>query len=113
MSIFDITQTPWTELVKLETFLGLEPQLGRDNFYFNTSKVTQHYSALLSIGLPRKCDPTLLIAQGFYCGRQEVPRPGSEWSCVRTKCLSASKASVTLSISTYLYIYLHITYIYL
>ena len=49
MSIFDITQTPWTELVKLETFLGLEPQLGRDNFYFNTSKVTQHYSALLSI----------------------------------------------------------------
>ena len=48
MSIFDITQTPWTELVKLETFLGLEPQLGRDNFYFNTSKVT-HYSALLSI----------------------------------------------------------------
>ena len=48
MSIFDTTQTPWTELVKLETFLGLEPQLGRDNFYFNTSKVT-HYSALLSI----------------------------------------------------------------
>ena len=64
MSIFDITQTPWTELVKLETFLGLEPQLGRDNFYFNTSKVT-HYSALLSIGLLRKCDPRLLIAQGF------------------------------------------------
>jgi len=59
-------QAPWTELVKLETFLGLEPQLDRDNFYFNTSK-------------------------GFYCGRQEVPRPGSEWSCVRTKCLSASK----------------------
>ena len=63
MSIFDITQTPWTELVKLETFLGLEPQLGRDNFYFNTSKVTQHYPALLSIGLPRKCDPRLLIVQ--------------------------------------------------
>ena len=110
MSIFDITQTPWTELVKLETFLGLEPQLGRDNFYFNTSKVTQHsitqhYLALLSIGLPRKCDPTLLLVQGFYCGRQEVPRPGSEWSCVRTKCLSASKASLILSI---VYIYLSI-----
>ena len=51
-------KTPWTELGLLETFLGLRPELTESNFYFNSSK-------------------------GFFCGRQEVRRTGSEWSCVR------------------------------
>ena len=59
-------RSPWTELEQLEQFLGLESELREDNFYFNTSK-------------------------GFYCGRQEVRRLDSEWSCFRSKCLSPSK----------------------
>ena len=59
-------KTPWEEIKSLETFLDLEPELTKDNFYFNSSK-------------------------GFYCGRQEVKREDSEWGCARTKCLSPSK----------------------
>lgn len=59
-------RAPWDELRLLETFLGLEPELTEENFYFNKSK-------------------------GFFCGRQEVRRRASEWSCVRRKCLSSSK----------------------
>jgi len=59
-------KTPWEEIKSLETFLDLEPELTKDNFYFNSSK-------------------------GFYCGRQEVAREDSEWGCARTKCLSPSK----------------------
>ena len=51
-------RAPWDELRLLETFLGLEPELTEENFYFNKSK-------------------------GFFCGRQEVRRRASEWSCVR------------------------------
>ena len=58
--------SPWIELANLEKFLHLEPELTQDNFYFNASK-------------------------GFHCGRQEVKVVDSEWSCVRTKCLSGSK----------------------
>ena len=59
-------RTPWSELGTIESFLGLRSELKETNFYFNSSK-------------------------GFYCGRQEVVRKDSEWSCVRNKCLSASK----------------------
>jgi len=57
---------PWVELGRLERFLDLPHQLSEDNFFFNTTK-------------------------GFYCGRQVITRPNSEWSCIRTKCLSKSK----------------------
>ena len=59
-------QEPWTELSLLETFLGLGQELTESNFYFNKS-------------------------QGFFCGRQELRRTGSDWSCVSHKCLSSSK----------------------
>jgi len=58
--------SPWIELGKLETFLGVEHQLSQDNFYFNKTK-------------------------GFYCGKQEVLRDDTEWNCIRYKCLSPSK----------------------
>ena len=59
-------QEPWTKLSLLEIFLGLRQELTESNFYFNKSK-------------------------GFFCGRQEFRRTGSEWSCVSHKCLSSSK----------------------
>ena len=57
---------PWIELERVERFLELDHQLVEDNFYFNSTK-------------------------GFFCGKQVITRPDSEWSCTRTKCLSKSK----------------------
>ena len=57
---------PWTGLGRLETFLGLPQQITEDNFFFNSTK-------------------------GFYCGREKLRLPNSQWSCSRDKCLNKSK----------------------
>ena len=57
---------PWTGLSELETFLGLPQQITEDNFFFNSTK-------------------------GFYCGRENLRLPGSQWTCTRDKCLNKSK----------------------
>jgi len=60
---------PWVGLAELETFLGLQPQITQDNFFFNSTK-------------------------GFYCGLQTVTVPSASphlWSCTRRTCLSKSK----------------------
>ena len=31
-------QTPWTELARVESFLGLEPTIGKEAFYFNETR---------------------------------------------------------------------------
>ena len=50
--------SPWIELEKLETFLGVDPELTENNFYFNKTK-------------------------GFYCSQQKVVRDEMEDDCIR------------------------------
>jgi len=60
---------PWVGLAELEKFLGLQPHITRENFFFNETK-------------------------GFHCGLQTMTlstmSPHS-WSCTRKTCLSKSK----------------------
>jgi hypothetical protein len=35
---------PWVGLGDLEQFLGLQPEITRDNFFFNQTKVTKQYT---------------------------------------------------------------------
>ena len=57
---------PWSGLRELETFLGIPNEITEDNFFFNSTK-------------------------GFYCGREKLTLPQSQWTCSRDKCLNKSK----------------------
>ena len=57
---------PWTGLNKLETFLEIPTEITEENFFFNSTK-------------------------GFYCGREKLTLPHSQWTCSRDKCLNKSK----------------------
>eukprot|EP00090_Calanus_glacialis_P011480 TRINITY_DN19879_c0_g1_i1.p1 TRINITY_DN19879_c0_g1~~TRINITY_DN19879_c0_g1_i1.p1 ORF type:complete len:318 (-),score=60.56 TRINITY_DN19879_c0_g1_i1:235-1188(-) len=66
-----LIKTPWREISKIETFLGLEAKVTQDNFYFNTTK-------------------------GFHCLR---PGQGSERCLAKSKGrphVTVSKQSITL-----------------
>ena len=57
-------RSPWAQLQKVETFLGVEPMITENNFFFNSTK-------------------------GYYCGKDI--RESGPWTCVREKCLSSTK----------------------
>lgn len=65
-------RAPWEEMTPVERFLGLEPVITRDNFYFNETK-------------------------GHFCVR-DVRSLGA-WRCTREKCLGSSKGRPKVPLS--------------